>query len=227
MIPKIIHYCWFGNNEMSDTAKKCIQTWESLNPDYRLYRWDESNSPIDHHFVRAALESKKYAFAADYVRLWAIYNFGGVYLDCDMFLIKKLDDLLHNSCFLGYENSRKSIISAGIIGAHAKHDLLYELMNSYNRLSFQPDKLSEFIITKLITKSYSEQQFPDVKIYDHDSFYPLPFENRDSILDFLKFKTQNTFAIHLWEKSWWTTRDECKSQVRYCLKKLLKLIRLT
>ena len=103
MIPKIIHYCWFGKDEKPKLAKKCIASWKKYCPDYQIIEWNEDNYDISSAplFVRQAIEAQKWAFASDYVRLKVVYEHGGIYLDCDTFPISKFDDnLLSNDFFV-------------------------------------------------------------------------------------------------------------------------------
>jgi mannosyltransferase OCH1-like enzyme len=115
MIPKIIHYCWFGNNELSDLEKMCISSWEKYCPDYSIKLWNELNSPMDHSWVRESYRHKKFAFVSDYVRFYALNNEGGIYLDTDMLLVKNIDNFLIYDFFIGYEDD--FTLSMGIIGA--------------------------------------------------------------------------------------------------------------
>ena len=101
MIPKIIHYCWFGPNKLNNTAINCIKSWKKNLPDYQIKLWNEKNVNLDIPFVNKAYAANKYAFVSDYIRLWAIYNEGGIYLDTDMLVLKSLDPFLNYSCFLG------------------------------------------------------------------------------------------------------------------------------
>ena len=106
MIPKIVHYTWFSNDEMSPKIKACIESWKNVLPDYELRLWDmDSIKNIDSEFLREALSVKKWAYAADFVRLYALYNEGGIYLDTDVMVYKSFDDLLENQTFIGKEDS--------------------------------------------------------------------------------------------------------------------------
>ena len=102
-IPKRLIYCWFGKWEKNDLMKSCMKTWEEKLPDYEIIEFNEENSPINKPFVKKMLSEKKYAFASDYVRIWALYNFGWVYLDTDVELVKDLDDLLDDNLFIWFE----------------------------------------------------------------------------------------------------------------------------
>ena len=106
MIPKIIHYCWFGSNPLSETAQECIASWRKYCPDYEIKEWNENNFDLNCcNFVKEAYEAKKWAFVRDVARLKIIYEEGEIYLDTDVQVVKSFDDLLNNQCFLGEETS--------------------------------------------------------------------------------------------------------------------------
>ena len=113
-IPKIIHYCWFGKNEKPDIVKKCIDSWKKILNEYEIIEWNEKNFKIDSNkFVKQAYDSKKFAFVSDYVRVYALYNYGGIYLDTDVELLRPLDELLKDKMFCGWE-SRDQILDKNI-----------------------------------------------------------------------------------------------------------------
>lgn len=198
MIPKKIHFCWFGGNEYPPLVKKCMETWAKYLPDWEFILWDESNSPIDHPFVKKALLEKKYAFAADYVRFYALYNFGGVYLDTDMELIKSLDPLLSNYFFSGSENIDNICIGTGIIGSIEKHEYLKSILSYYNSLNLYETS------PNILTTVYNKNKFKNVKIYDYYYFYPYnPYDSEQSVKQlFYSDIDEFTFAIHHWSFSW-------------------------
>lgn len=109
MIPKVIHYCWFGNNPLPNDVKKCIKSWEKYCPDYEIKRWDEHNFDVyQNEFIKSAYDAKAWAFVSDYARLKIIYDEGGIYLDTDVELQKNLDGLRKMMVFLLY--NKKDII---------------------------------------------------------------------------------------------------------------------
>ena len=119
MIPKIIHYCWFGNNPLPPIAEKCLKSWQKYCPDYELKLWNEKTFDIRcNDYVKEAYEAKKFAFVTDYVRLWAIYHYGGIYMDTDVEVLKPLDRFLVHPAFSGFEGPQR--IPTGIM-ASEKH----------------------------------------------------------------------------------------------------------
>ena len=104
MIPKIIHYCWFGRNPLPESAVKCINSWKKYFPDYEIKEWNEDNFEVNIiPYTREAYEAKKYAFVSDYARMWILYHHGGLYFDTDVEVVKPLDDIIRGGNFLGVE----------------------------------------------------------------------------------------------------------------------------
>ena len=105
MIPKVIHYCWFGRGQMPELALKCIESWKKFLPDYEIKEWNEDNFDLDSYpYTREAYDKRKYAFVTDVVRLHALYNEGGIYMDTDVEVLKPLYSFLHHTAFSGFEN---------------------------------------------------------------------------------------------------------------------------
>ncbi|MBP5368189.1 MAG: hypothetical protein J6Z01_07050 [Bacteroidales bacterium] len=211
MIPKIIHYCWFGPKQMSKTDKKCIQSWKKHLPDYKLMFWNEQNSPIDVPFVKAAIETKKYAFASDYVRIWALNQYGGVYMDTDMLVLKNFDKYLDTE-FIGREN--ETTISAGIIGIDAGSCFIKKAMELYDSLVFDINNLQKLSIPQNLTKIINEMEPSQrPKIYPPDVFYPLPIEATvEGNFNYKPHLTNNSAAVHLWNASWLDELNEYRKQ---------------
>lgn len=212
MISKIIHYCWFGDAEYSQIQEMCFATWKKHLPDYEFVLWNESNSDMQHPFVKFAYENKKYAFVADYVRLKAIYDFGGIYLDTDMYLLKNFDNLLNDSFFIGAQD--KDLISAGIFGGEKGHVYIKECLRYYEDI--QPQEWQfKLAIPRILTRgfeAYIGKEFnvfestireKGIVVYSPKYFYPLAFDvNQPFQKDFLKYAKPESIAIHLWEGSW-------------------------
>lgn len=114
MIPKIIHYCWFGGNPLPESAKKCIASWRKFLPDYEIKEWNESNFDVNSiKYTREAYRLKKYAFVSDYARMWILYNYGGLYFDTDVELIKPIDDIIARGNFMGCEAQNNKFADKG------------------------------------------------------------------------------------------------------------------
>lgn len=208
MIPKVVHYCWFGKTELPEIVVLCMDSWKKYLPEYRIKRWDENNSPMNVKWVKKACSYQKYAFAADYVRLYALFNEGGVYFDTDMFLVKPIDELLINNAFLGFED--EWLISMGIIGCHKGDPFIKKCMENYHgeKFNFTSPTLITHLVTNLIRDKYPllngsvNQKVENLMIYKPDYFYPVHYSENFSINDLQKHIKPNTFTIHLWNKSW-------------------------
>lgn len=209
MIPKKIHYCWFGQGKLSSKARKCIQSWKKYCPDYEIIRWDESNYDIHkNRYVEQAYKEEKWAFLTDYVRLDVIYEHGGIYLDSDVELIKSLDALLKDKCYMGMEQIGTVATGLGF-GAEAKHPFLKENMKYYeSEKNFWKDgKFSPPICVKITTRLLKEygllkenkiQNIRNVTIYPTDYFCPLKMGTNKLTI------TKNTYSIHHYAASWYT-----------------------
>ena len=228
MIPKIIHYCWFGPKPFSRTVKKCLKTWHKHLSDYEFCFWNEQTcatyaeehhipNPMEHPFVQSAYKAQKYAFVADYVRFWALYHIGGIYLDTDMYVLRSFTPLLQAQFFCGWETATEdaagqcapaatgSTVSCGALGACALGACARDILNRYDELLFDEAHIAEYVIPRVITPII--RQHPEVTIYPYDYFYPFPF-NRRTDSRFLQYATNDTYAIHLWDISWISLKEK-------------------
>lgn len=214
MIPKIIHYCWFGGKPLPQMALNCIESWKKYCPDYEIKEWNESNFDINElQYTKEAYEAKKYAFVADVARLKALYEFGGIYMDTDMELLKNIDDLMNNKFFLGFESAE--CVNLAICGSEAKSDILQEMLNYYKTHNFmlKNNQLNTTTIVKIMTnilvgrnlKLNGElQKIDDCAIYPTDYFYPKSLVTNTTKI------TDNTYAIHHYDGSW---RSELETKI--------------
>ena len=140
-IPKIIHYCWFGGGAISPENRKCMESWEKYCPDYKIIEWNEQNFDISkNRYVQQAYEAKKYAFVSDYARLAVVYEYGGIYLDSDVEVLKSFDPLLDLPYFVGAENA--GTIEAAIIGAEKGCDWIKACLDYYKGRNFIQESVS-------------------------------------------------------------------------------------
>jgi mannosyltransferase OCH1-like enzyme len=197
MIPKKIHYCWFGKNPKNRLIQKCISSWQKYLPDYEIIEWNEDNIDIDSHpFMKKAYQDKQWAFVADYARILVLKKEGGIYLDTDMEVIKSFDLLLNTPFFIGKESD--DWINAGIIGSTKEHFLLDKILKQYDILDGY--KTIPKLLTPVIS-SYKNQE--GIVIYNPEYFYPYyPFGKDKNLPLMYQDITENTFAIHHWDKSW-------------------------
>lgn len=201
MIPKKIHYCWFGAAEPSTLIKRCMESWGKYATDFELELWNEKNSPIEaHEYMRIAYHQKRWAFVSDYMRLLALYEQGGVYLDTDMELVKPLDRILHSPLFMGYESENQ--MNGAIIGATSRNQFIHDCLvwMDNDAASGRPTFIS---IPKIMQHVWDAGKYEAV-IYAPEYFYPYnPYDKAQQVKQ-LMFSdiTENTFAIHHWNASW-------------------------
>ena len=205
MIPKVIHYCWFGRGEMPKLMKKCINSWKKYCPDYQIIEWNEENFDVDSSiFVQQAYANKKWAFVSDYVRLYVLYHYGGIYLDTDVELIKPLDPFLNHTAFSGFETPKQ--LQTGVIAAEKKHKAIKVWLDYYNSREFlvdgQPEKepnvkyMTEIFLQYGLQLNDTYQTVCDMAIYPQTFFCPL------CITSVEKKISRDTVAIHHFASTW-------------------------
>ena len=230
MIPKIIHYCWFGGNKEPESVRKCIESWRKYCPDYEIIRWDESNFQIDSHpYMAEAYRLGKWPFVSDLARLIIIYNNGGVYLDTDVELIKPLNKiLLDNRFFFGIENlpdlvhdSRSIHVATGLgFGAEINNPVIFDLIKTYDNSSFVlPDGTLDLTACPLRNTRALEKygfdgrdtihKFMGGTIYPSEYFCPVEYGTGISHF------TNNTVSIHHYAASWKSKEELEKEKVVY------------
>ena len=213
-IPKTIHYCWFGGGEKSALFEKCIESWKKYCPDYEIVEWNENNFDVSMNpFVKEAYENKKWAFVADYCRLWAIYNFGGVYFDTDVELIKNIDEVLENQVFFCFEN--KVNINTGLgFGAVKKSKIIKAMMKDYDDADGLDLTPCPVVNTRAL-KKLDEDTFKKIKLYSAEYFCPLNYDTGKLNL------TDKTYAIHWYDGSWLVGRKKFRKMVKRWLIKMI------
>ena len=225
MIPKIIHYCWFGDKEMPEVLLECVDTWKKHLPDYTIKRWDNSMCSFDENeYIRRAYKEKRWAFVSDYYRLKALYEEGGIYLDTDVRVHRSFDPLLKYKCFFNFIYD--CVIGGGTIGAEPHDPFIGRLLNLYENAVFGPcsnglktqldgDKLtlSDFDTNNFIFTSYVLNNYPSFrlnnKFQDMGDFVIFPKEKFE-VGSFL----YNHYAIHLGIGSWKTNRKTVTQKKR-------------
>lgn len=206
-IPKKIHYFWFGGNEIPPFEQACIDSWKRICPEYDIIRWDETNYDITKNlYMQQAYEAKKWGFVPDYARLDVIYQYGGIYLDTDVQVIRNFDSLLKLKGFAGFES--KNLVALGLgFGACAGHDMVRRLRDNYDNIFFEKAKgtydltASPFIQTELL-KTYGLKL--NNKIQEVEEMLILPSECFSPDNNMIPHITQNTFSVHNYAGSWTT-----------------------
>ena len=233
MIPKRIHYCWFGRGEMPDLANECVASWHEFMPDYEYKLWNEDNFDVTQvPYVKEAYEAKKFAFVSDYVRLWALEREGGIYLDTDVKVFKPFDDLLYLDAFAGFEGSKQLPIGTCIMASKAKGAWATEQLESYYGRHFVNGDGTLDLTTnvKFISDNMSrngflqngiEQDYLDLHVFPIEYFCP-----RQTTGEY--FRTENTYCDHLGIGSWSESADGWKDSLGRLIgrKNMTRLIKL-
>ena len=205
MIPKIIHYCWFGPNPLPESAKFYINSWKKYLPDYELVLWNEKNFCISSiPYVKEAYESKKFAFVTDYVRLYALYHYGGIYMDTDVEVLKNLDVFLTHKSFSGFESPNQ--IPTGIMGSEKELPIFKELLSYYDDKHFidengnldlttNVDIITNIMLKKGLIPNNTYQEVENFTLYSKEVFCPMKRA-------FGEKYTNDTYTIHHFEGSW-------------------------
>jgi len=224
MIPKKIHYCWFGRNPKSDDILYYIESWKKHCSDYEFIEWNEDNFDINSNmYVKEAYDAKKWAFITDYVRLWVIFTYGGIYMDTDVEVLKPLDSFLKHPAFSGFESN--STITTGIM-AGEKDNKWFKIQLSYydNKHFLLEDGTYDLTtnvktITNLTKQNYSinlDNSFQDLgDIVFYSSEYFCPKDNQTGLLHI----TENSHTIHHFNGSWATKNHKNFANTRRFLKR--------
>ena len=225
MIPKKIHYCWFGGKPLPEDAKKYIESWKKYCPDYEIIEWNERTFDVNSvPYVKEAIEARKWAFITDYVRLWAIYNYGGIYMDTDVEVLKPLDDFLKHPAFSGFESS--SDIPTGIMAGEKGNHWFKLQLDYYTDRHFKQEDGSLDLTTNVVTitnitkQNYqielnnTFQDIGDIVFYPSEWFCPKSHET--GIISC----TDKTVVIHHFAGSWISDAHTKYLKVKYKLYKM-------
>lgn len=224
-IPKIIHYCWFGKKERPGIIKRCIESWNENLSEYQIQEWNEDTFDINvNSYVKEAYNSKRFAFVSDFVRLYALYNFGGIYLDTDVEVIKPFDDLLHHDSFWGFEQA--NFIATSTIGAAKGNEVIKVFLDSYKDKKFieedgSYDSLTNVVvITKILQEIGISTNGEFQEIEGVCTIYPQTYFSPYDYINCREFNSESTYAIHHFYKSWLPYKTRIKTKI----KKFLSLI---
>lgn len=225
MIPRKIHYCWFGGAPLSNMAQKCIASWEKYCPDYEIIRWDESNYDINKcQYMRQAYEEKKWGFVPDYARVDIVNQYGGIYMDTDVELIKPLDDILECSMYCGFENDTKTNFGLGF-GAEPGHPLLHLILERYETLSFYKDdgtlnltpspvyQTEELLKWGLVPNNTYQKLNDGVIVFPREYLCPRELDSEEITI------TNKTISIHHFDGSWLPEESRYAAKLRMKYKK--------
>lgn len=204
-IPQVIHYCWFGRGDKTPLVQKCIESWKWFMPNYKIIEWNEDNVTLDNDYAKEAYATKKYAFVSDYVRLKVIYEYGGIYLDTDVELLRSLDPLLSEGGFIGFEHEKT--VSSGSGLAACKHSsVVKSMLDAYAGVHFVNEGQMDltpcpFRNTASLKKiglqpNNTKQKIKDIIVYPIEYFCPKDCDSGVITV------TENTYSIHHYGYSW-------------------------
>lgn len=217
MIPKIIHYCWFGRGEMPELTLQCIASWHKFMPDWDYVLWNEDNFDISSYpYAREAYEVRKFAFVSDVARLYALEQYGGIYLDTDVLVYKSFEPLLEYTAFAGFEGSKHCPVGTCVIGSEVHGEWVGKQLADYEKRRFvmrngEYDLTTNvsFITGRMIEYGFKsnglEQDFQGLHVFPVDYFCP-----RHTTGAYIR--TENTFCEHLGIGSWTDCRSTWKSR---------------
>lgn len=216
MIPKVIHYCWFGGKEKPKSVQKCIASWKKNMPDYKIIEWNEDNFDMDiHPYTRFCFDNKKWAFLSDYARLWVVNNNGGLYFDTDVEALKSFDELLENDAFFGFEN--KDYIASGLgFGAVAHNITVEAMLKEYDNLCSGKEEPNLIGCPTLNTKALIPLGLKlngEKQIVGNALILPADFLNPFEDSTGRVRKTENTYSIHWYSKSALKEKDILRSKI--------------
>lgn len=223
MIPKIIHYCWFGGKPLPELAKKCIESWKKYCPDYELKLWNEENFDLNSNpYIKEAYDAKKFAFVTDYVRLWVLYQYGGIYMDTDVEVLKPLDRFLIHPAFSGFESPTgipTGIMASEKNGKWAERELEYYKDRHFLKADGTPDLTTNVaIITNnlvkdgfLLNNTYQEHK-GIIVMYPMEYFCP-----RDEYLQ--PAALPESYTIHHFLGSWCPPHRRIIKRIKSILRK--------
>lgn len=206
MIPQTIHYCWFGRGERGALLERCMATWQKVMPDYRLKEWNETNSPLDNSYAQAAYQQKEWSRLSNYIRLHALHQEGGIYLDTDVEVVRPFTPLLHHKCFLGFQQEAEETdwINNAVMGAETGQPFLLRCMEmTFKKFEeegvfYRSPAVNTAVLKEMGLRAYGLQEIDGVTLYPADYFYPYPWWGKFSP----ECITENTYCVHHWAGSW-------------------------
>lgn len=251
MIPKKIHYCWFGGNPLPKAAQKCIDSWKKYFPDYEIIRWDESNYDVQKiEYIAQAYQAKKYAFVSDYARFDILFHEGGIYFDTDVEVVRSYDDILERGTFFGCEidglipkNQQGESLAEKAYGEFAirvnpglgmasepGNHFYKEFLDFYeNHFFYKPDgTINSMAVVRITTNLLVKHGLKDkqgIQVVDHITIYPAEYFNPLDGNTGIVHKTENTHSIHWYSLSWMSPMKRMGVTCRRFLRKLQKGIK--
>ena len=234
MIPKIIHYCWFGRNPLPPLAEECIASWKKYLPDYEIREWNEDNFDVNIiPYTAEAYRQRKYAFVSDYARFWILHKYGGLYFDTDVEVIRPLGDIISRGAFMGFETDPDGEnsplryppryafgVNIGLGCGFDKGNVFLErMLEVYENLSFQDPIMNPNLKTVVayVTGTLMERGLEckkGIQCVDGVSIYPREYFAPINVISGRLHITQNTRSIHRYMGSWVSEKKSIKTIIR-------------
>ena len=227
LIPKKIHYCWFGKKEKPELVKTCIESWKIKLSEYEIIEWNEDNFDINSNiFVKEAYECGKYAFVSDYVRVYVLYKYGGIYLDTDVEVCREFsEEILRNDSFWGFEE--KNFIATSTIGACKGNELIRRFLELYKERNFLKEDGNMNILTNVFMVSNIVKEFgirlngSYQRVEGIATIYPQEYFSPYDYINCYSKGTKNTYTIHYYYKSWLPINVRIKTYIKKALAKII------
>ena len=231
MIPKVIHYCWFGRKPLPPLAQRCLESWQNYLPDYEIKEWNEDNFDVNIlPYTADAYAAGKYAFVSDYARFWILYKYGGLYFDTDVEVIRPIDDVLARGPFMGFEieNKDRLAVAPGLgLAAEPGMQLYQEILTRYETMQFarEDGSLNPYTMIPMVTELLvaaglkgdgTIETISGINIYPPEWFNPF-----DDLTGRLR-KTENTRSIHWFAKSWMEPEADWMVFVKRILRRIIR-----
>lgn len=232
MIPKIIHYCWFGKKKKDTITQRYINAWKEKLKDYQFIEWNEDNFDVNEFdYTREAYNEKKYAFVSDVARIKALYEYGGIYLDTDIEIKRDFTNLLNEyNLILGYEANGKHIMTA-FMAAEKKHFFIEEILKIYKNIKFKMDNgeldlyPNTYRITELLKGDEIKINGKECKIYGNGIIFPEIYFSAMNFENLEECSNANTYTVHHFNSSWKPWYVKIRRKIKICFLRCTKIFR--
>lgn len=244
-IPRVIHYCWLSDDPLPPKLAACVASWHEKCPDYEIINWNfERLGDVCPPWVHQAFEARKYAFAADWVRAYVLYNFGGIYLDSDVEIVRPFDDLLHNRYVFSFEHHAEEFMEAAVLLAEPGMPFFRDLLAYYHGRNFmKPDGTPDTYPLPMIITDICRDRYRFVSVADPQELtrrqkeatpdeadrdlliLPSEYFSPKSAKDYRVYATERTYAIHHFEGTWLPRRERLMRKLKAAFPGLRRLLR--